>query len=68
MLVSESERMAEYANESGVICDCGDGNFECGELLDSGVQPGTSDGPAVHWFTGTVTCRCGRVTDIADSD
>ncbi len=41
----------------------------CGELLDlddltaldfqaerSGVEPGTPDGPAVHWAVGTIRC------------
>lgn len=23
---------------------------------ESGVQPGTADGPAVHWASGTITC------------
>lgn len=26
------------------------------EVIDSGVQPGTPDGPAVHWAVGTIEC------------
>lgn len=35
----------------------------------SGKQPGTPDGPAVHWVEGEQTCpTCGHKWHVSDSD
>lgn len=60
--VEEDDR--EYFITEGGRC------MSCGHALDldepdfvveeSGVQPGTLDGPAVHWATGYIVCpNCG---------
>ncbi len=59
--------VAEYANEAGVPCECGDPDFVSGDVEDSGVQPGTHHGPAVHWFYAVARCRCGRDVQVSDS-
>lgn len=38
------------------------------EVEESGVQPGTVDGPAVHWATGAITCpNCGDLLPFVTS-
>ena len=63
-----NRHLAEYGNEAQVSCNCGDANFVSGELLDSGTQGATPNGPAVHWFEATLKCKCGRSVHVNDSD
>lgn len=56
----------EWAAECGFACRCG-GEWASADVDDSGVQPGTHDGPAVHWWSGWLECECGRRLSVADS-
>lgn len=49
-----------YITEDGRCSGCGElldfDDMSAFELEESGVQPGTEDGPAVHWAYGVWVC------------
>jgi len=58
----ESDDPEPYITEDGECSNCG-ATIDLDDLAaldfqveESGVQPGTVDGPAVHWAVGTICC------------
>lgn len=56
-------------SECGWLVDLDDLKALDFQATEGGVQPGTPDGPAVHWAEGTIACwRCGARLWIQVSD
>lgn len=56
----EDDEPGSYITQDGKCSNCGEqldfDDLSAFEAEESGVEPGTIYGPAVHWATGTIAC------------